>query len=74
MDADRESNNAILHKIYKDIEEEFETVMEDERYRVMEEQGLEKCSVLTAIFFDEELRDDFQQYVDYNLAPENRGW
>ena len=68
------SNNAVLHKIYKDIEEEFETVMEDERYRVMEEQGLEKCSVLTAIFFDEELRAYFQQYVDYNLAPENRGW
>lgn len=68
------SNNAILHKIYKDIEEEFETVMEDERYRVMEEQGLEKCSVLTAIFFDEELRDYFQRYVDHNLAPENRGW
>lgn len=68
------SNNAILHKIYKDMEEEFETVMEDERYRVMEEQGLEKCSVLTAIFFDEELRDFFQRYVDYNLAPENRGW
>lgn len=68
------SNNAILHKIYKDMEEEFETVMEDERYRVMEEQGLEKCSVLTAIFFDEELRDYFQRYVDHNLAPENRGW
>lgn len=68
------SNNAILHKIYKDIEEEFETVMEDEKYRTMEEQGLEKCSVLTAIFFDEELRDYFQRYVDHNLAPENRGW
>lgn len=67
-------HNIILSKIYKDMEEEFETVMEDERYRVMEEQGLEKCSVLTAIFFDEELRDYFQQYVDYNLAPENRGW
>ena len=68
------SNNAILHKIYKDMEEEFETVMEDEKYRTMEEQGLEKCSVLTAIFFDEELRDYFQRYVDHNLAPENRGW
>lgn len=66
-------NNAILHKIYKDMEEEFETVMEDERYRVMEEQGLEKCSMLTAIFFDEDFRDYFQRYVDYNLAPENRG-
>ena len=68
------SNNAVLHKIYKDMEEEFETVLEDERYRVMEEQGLERCSTLTAIFFDEELRNYFQQYVDYNLAPENRGW
>lgn len=68
------SNNAVLHKIYQDMEEEFETVLTDERYRVMEEHGLEKCSVLTAIFFDEDLRDYFQQYVDYNLAPENRGW
>ena len=67
-------HNIILSKIYKDMEEEFETVMEDERYRTMEEQGLEKCSVLTAIFFDPELRAYFQQYVDYNLAPENRGW
>lgn len=67
-------HNLILSKIYKDMEEEFATVMEDERYRVMEEQGLEKCSVLTAIFFDEELRDFFQRYVDHNLAPENRGW
>ena len=68
------SNNAILHKIYKDMEEEFETVMEDDRYRVMEEQGLEKCSMLTAIFFDEDFRDYFQRYVDYNLSPENWGW
>lgn len=67
-------HNAILHKIYQDMEEHFDTVMEDERYRVMEEQGLEKCSVLLAIFFDPELRDYFQRYVDYNLAPENRGW
>lgn len=67
-------HNLILSKIYKDMEEEFDTVMEDERYRTIEEQGLEKCSVLTAIFFDEELRDYFQRYVDHNLAPENRGW
>lgn len=67
-------NNAILHQIYKDMEEEFEIVLEDERFRVMEEQGLEKCSMLTAIFFDEDFRDYFQRYVDYNLSPENRGW
>lgn len=68
------SNNAILHKIYQDMEEHFETVMDEERFRVMEEQRLEECSVLLAIFFDPELRDYFQRTVDYNLAPENRGW
>lgn len=68
------SNNAILHKIYQDMEEHFDTVMDEERCRVMEEQGLEKCSVLLAIFFDLELRDYFQRYIDCNLAPENRGW
>lgn len=68
------SNNAILHKIYRDIEERFETVLDEERCRIMEEQRLEKCSVLLAIFFDPELRDYFQRTIDYNLAPENRGW
>ena len=68
------SNNAILHKIYQDMEEHFDTVMDEERCRVMEEQGLGKCSVLLAIFFDPELRDYFQRYIDCNLAPENRGW
>lgn len=68
------SHSAILHKIYQDMEESFQTVLDEERCRVMEEQGLEKCSVLLAIFFDPELRDYFQRYVDINLAPENRGW
>lgn len=68
------STNAILHKIYQDMEEHFETVLDEERNRVMEEQRLDKCSVLLAIFFAPDLRDYFQRYVDYNLAPENRGW
>lgn len=67
-------HSAVLHKIYQDMEGELEIVMADERYRVMEEQGLEKCSMLAAIFYDEDLRDYFQRYVDYNLSPENRGW
>ena len=66
--------NAILHEIYQDMEERFETVLDEERNRVMEEQRLGKCSVLLAIFFDPDLRDYFQRYVDYNLAPGNRGW
>lgn len=68
------STRAVLHKIYQDMEEHFETALDEERNRVMEEQRLDKCSVLLAIFFDPELRDYFQRYVDYNLAPENRGW
>ena len=68
------SHNAILHKIYRDLEEYFKIVLDEERCRVMEEHGLDKCSVLLAIFFDPELRDYFQRTVDYNLAPENRGW
>lgn len=68
------SNNAILHKIYQDMEDAFMIVMDSARYRIMEEQGLEKRSVLAAIFFDEDLQDYLQRYVDYNLAPENRGW
>ena len=30
--------------------------------------------VLAAIFYNETLRDGFQKIVDFNLAPENRGW
>lgn len=55
-------------------EQEMTVINEVGVYSVMEEQGLEKCSMLTAIFFDEDFRDYFQRYVDYNLAPENRGW
>lgn len=40
----------------------------------MEEYGLEECSVLTAIFYNPALRDNLQGTIDYNLAPENRGW
>ena len=30
-------------------------------------------SVLAAIFFDEDLRNYFQRYIDYDVALENRG-
>lgn len=68
------SNNAILHRLYGYLEEDFGVVMEDERLRIMEEHGLEDCSTLKAVFYDEELRDRLEELVDYNLAPENRGW
>lgn len=68
------SNNAILHRLYGYLEEDFGVVMADERIRIMEEYGLEDCSTLKAIFYDEEFRDYLQRTIDHNLAPENRGW
>jgi len=68
------SSNAILHKLYGYLEEDFGVVMADERLRIMEQFGLEDCSTLKAVFYDEELRDRLEELMDYNLAPENRGW
>lgn len=68
------SNNAILHRLYGFLEEEFDVVLADERIRIMEEYGLDDCSTLKAIFYDEDFRDYLENTIDHNLAPENRGW
>lgn len=68
------SHNKVLHQVYQWIEKTYEISLEDRRLDVMEEQGLDECSTLAAIFYDPELRDCFEDYIDYNLAPENRGW
>lgn len=68
------SNNAILHRLYGFLEEEFDVVLADERIRIMEEYGLDDCSTLKAIFYDEEFREYLEETIDHNLAPENRGW
>lgn len=68
------SNNAILHRLYGFLEEEFGVVLADERIRIMEEYNLDDCSTLKAIFYDEEFRDYLENTIDHNLAPENRGW
>lgn len=68
------SHNQVLHKIYQAIEKTFGVSLEEERLRTMEEQELDECSTLTAIFYDPDFRDYFEEYIDYNLAPENRGW
>lgn len=65
---------AILHKLYGYIEAEFNVVLDEERLRTMEELGLDECSVLKAVFYNEDFRDFAQRVIDYNLAPENRGW
>mgnify|MGYP001098682425 FL=1 len=68
------SNNAILHRLYGFLEEEFGVVLADERIRIMEEYELDDCSTLKAIFYDEDFRDYLEETIDHNLAPENRGW
>lgn len=68
------SNNAILHRLYGFLEEEFGVVLADERIRIMEEYSLDDCSTLKAIFYDADFRDYLEETIDHNLAPENRGW
>lgn len=67
-------HNICLHQIYQILEDRWQAVLEDERIKVMEQQNLSDCSFLTAIFYNSTLKDGFQKIVDFNLAPENRGW
>lgn len=66
--------NEILHSLYQHLEKRCGIVLDEEKLRVMEDHDLTDCSVLTAIFYNAELRDAFEENIDYNLAPENRGW
>lgn len=68
------THNAILHSLYQHLEKRFGLVLEEEKLRAMEKYNLTDCSVLTAIFYNAELRNAFEENIDYNLAPENRGW
>lgn len=68
------THNQILHSLYQHLEKKFGLILEEERLRAMEEHDLGDCSTLTAIFFNPSLRDAFEYNLDYNLAPENRGW
>lgn len=67
-------NNTVLSQIYKILEDKWNADLGNEQLKVMESQNLFSCSVLTAISYNDTLRDGFQKIVDFNLAPENRGW
>ena len=69
-----QNHNITLSQIYRILEEKWDADLEGERLEVMSRQNLAGCSVLAAIFYNETLRDGFQKIVDFNLAPENRGW
>ncbi len=67
-------SNAILHQIYGYIENHFDVVLAEERLATIESYGLDSCSTLKAVFYNEDFRGYFERTVDANLAPENRGW
>lgn len=67
-------HSVILSQIYKIMEEKWNVNLEEERLRTAESLNLYSCSVLAAISHSENLRDIFQNVVDFNLAPENRVW
>ena len=67
-------HRTILHQVYQILENQWEVSLEEERLRVMEEMELTECSVLAAIFYTDEIKDGFEDIIDHNLAPENRGW
>ncbi len=67
-------HNLSLSQIYRILENKWDAVLDEERLRAIEKYNLTDCSILAAIFYNAALRDGFQKIVDYNLAPENRGW
>lgn len=68
------NNNQLLHSLYRYLENAYDEDLTELRHRVMEEQGLDECSTMKAIFFSDGLKEAFEKNIDNNLAPENRGW
>ena len=67
-------HNELLHDIYMALEKRYGVVLNEERLKTMEDLELTDCSMLSAIFYNPELREGIQRSIDHNLAPENRGW
>lgn len=68
------THNSILSRVYQIMEQDTSVILEDERIKAIEAYSLGECSILTAIFYNEKLKTGFQDIIDFNLAPENRGW
>lgn len=68
------SRNEILHKIYVFVEQQFDILLDEERLKAMERNGLDDCTTLEVIFYNEDYRKFFQDTIDCNLEPEDRGW
>lgn len=68
------THNSILSRVYQIMEQDTSIILEDERIKAIETYSLGECSILTAIFYNEKLKTGFQDIIDFNLAPENRGW
>ena len=68
------AHHSILSRVYQIMERDTGAVLEDERIKAIETYSLGECSILTAVFYNEKLKASFEDIIDFNLAPENRGW
>jgi Rha family phage regulatory protein len=68
------SRMALLRRLYELIEEKLSVSIDEEQAYYTEAYNLDKCSGLEACFYSENIRTELQALIDFNLAPENRGW
>jgi hypothetical protein len=68
------TRNQILHMLYSFIEKRYNVLLDEERIKCVERYGLNDCATIEAIFYNEEYRLFIERNIDFNIAPENRGW
>ena len=57
------SHASILHQIYKIMEKRSQISLDEERMDVIETYNLGECSILTAIFYNDYLKSEFQENI-----------
>ena len=62
-------HNELLHDIYMALEKRYGVVLNEERLKTMEDLELTDCSMLSAIFYNPELREGIQRSIDHNAGP-----
>ncbi len=57
------SHASILHQIYKIMEKRSQISLDEERMDVIDTYNLGECSILTAIFYNDYLKSEFQENI-----------
>lgn len=64
VESTGESRNQLLHDLYKNLERATGLIIDNERYRAMEVYGLEDCSGVEAIYYNNRLRQATMWMMD----------